>query len=98
MSFTDYKKIRPLRDDVLLRLKPTHQASGGLIVFKEQTDHTSMQYFHVVAAGPDVKHVQVGDLIVCSWKRITPPFDLDYEGIPSKFGITSEQEIDCIVE
>lgn len=90
-------KMTPLRNDVVLKLKPVHQASNSLIYFKEQIDHTSMQYFTVLRVGPDVKHVSVGDTVVCSWKRITPPFDALHDGNQCKVGITSETEIDCVV-
>lgn len=94
----DYKKMKPLRDDVLLRLKPARETASSVIFYKEQTDHTSLQSFYVVACGPDVKHVKVGDVVICSWKRITPPFDAEVDGKTAKFGITSEKEIDCVVE
>lgn len=97
MSF-EYKQLKMLRDDVLLSLKPVHKATDSLIYFEEQLDHTSLQYFFVETIGPDVKHVKVGDVVVCSWKRITPPFDAMREGRMAKFGITSEKEIDCIVD
>lgn len=97
MSF-EYKKLKPLRNDVLLSLKPAHKATESLIYFKEQLDHSSMQYFYVEAIGPEVKHVSVGDVVVCSWKRITPPFEAEREGRIAQFGITSETEIDCIVD
>ena len=94
----DYKKIKPLRDDVLLRLKPSHESSNSVIFYKEQLDNSSLQTFYVEAVGPDVKHVSVGDVVVCSWKRITPPFDAYVADKLSKFGITSEKEIDAVLE
>lgn len=94
----DYKKVKPLRDDVLLRLKPAREVQASLIYFKEDTSNSPLQSFYVEAVGPDVKHVKVGDVVICSWKRVTVPFDLHMDGKSQKFGITSEKEIDAVVE
>ena len=94
----DYTKIKPLRDDVLLRLKPARETASSVIFYEEQIEHSALQNFYVVAVGEDVKHLSVGDIVVCSWKRITPPFEAYADGKLCKFGITSEKEIDCIVE
>lgn len=93
-----YKSMKPLRDDVLLRFKPTHAASNSLIYFKENPDQQSLQYFFVDAVGPEVKHVKVGDTVLCDWKRITPPFTANISGMDGKYGITSEKEIAAILD
>lgn len=98
MNTLNVETMKPLRDDVILKLKPIQKAVSSLIYFAEQLDHTSMQYFTVLQIGPDVKVVKVGDTVVCSWKRITTPFDANVDGVPSKIGITAEKEIDCIVD
>jgi len=94
----DHKTVKPLRDDVLLQHKPMHQAVESVIYYKEDIDKSPLQTFIVTAVGGDVKLVKEGDLVVCSWKRITTPFDLEVNGVQKKFGITSEKEIDAILE
>jgi co-chaperonin GroES (HSP10) len=94
----DVMKLSPLRDDVVLKLKPIQKATNSVIFIEEQLDHTTMQFFEVIRVGPDVKTVSVGDTVVCSWKRITEPFSATLDGVQCKVGITSEKEIDCIVD
>lgn len=94
----DVTKIIPLRDDVVLRLKPIQKATNSVIYFTEELDHTTLQYFTVLRTGPDVKHLKTGDVVVASWKRITEPFEVEIDGVRCKVGITSEVEVDCIVE
>ena len=94
----DVLKMIPLRDDVVLKLKPIQNAAHSVIYFNEQLDTTTMQYFTVLRVGPEVKFLKVGDTVVVSWKRITEPFNAELDGVPCKIGITAETEVDCIVE
>lgn len=94
----DSSKVKPLRDDVLIRHIPTHSASGNTIFFKEDVDASEFQFFEVVAVGPDTKLVTVGDTVVVSWKRVTEPMRMVHNGKTQQFGITAEKEIDCVVE
>lgn len=94
----DVMKMIPLRNDVVLKLKPIQKATNSVIYFNEQLDTTTMQYFTVLRTGPDVKFLKVGDTVVVSWKRITEPFNAEIDGTPCKIGITAETEVDCIVE
>lgn len=94
----DALKVKPLRDDVLLRHVPTHNAMSSTIYYKENVDASALQFFEVVAVGPEVKLLAVGDRVVLSWKRVTEPMRFDYDGRVQQFGITSEKEVDAIVE
>jgi co-chaperonin GroES (HSP10) len=82
--------------DVLLKLKPHHEASGSTIFYKEDISQNDMQNFTVIAVGPDVKYVKVGNTVLASWKRITPPFAL--ESSKKEYGVTAEKEIMAIIE
>lgn len=90
------KEFTPLRDDVLLKLTPQHQATESLLWFKEDINNSDVQFFTIMTAGPEVKHVKVGDLIVASWKRITTPFALD--STKKEYGVTSEKEIMAVID
>lgn len=92
----DPKSFKPMNADMLLRLKPQHQAHKSVIFYNEDTSNNEIQHFEVIAVGPDVKHVAVGDHVIASWKRITPPFAL--EGTKKEYGITSEKEILAIID
>lgn len=88
--------LKPMRDDVLLVHKPEREVVSSLIYFKDDSSNKPMQSFVVLKVGPDVRHVAVGDVVACSWTRMTPPFDSTLEGKPVKVSITSEKEIDLI--
>lgn len=89
------EQIKPLNDDVLLKLLPSHEATNSTIFFKENPSADAIQNFVVIAVGPDVKYVEVGNHVLAPWKRITPPFAV--EGSSKDYGITSEKEIFAIV-
>lgn len=89
-------KIKPLGKDVLLKFKTTHteKLSEGGIYLKDNDANTEFEYYDVEAIGDDVTMVAVGDVIITSWSRITPPFK--HEG--EQFGVTSENEIWAVME
>ena len=88
--------IRPLGDDVLLQFKTTESTNltkGGIYV-KDDDKMSEFEYYDVAAVGPDVTTVSVGDVIIMSWAKMTPPFKHD----GNKYGVTSEKEIWAIIE
>lgn len=88
--------IRPLGDDVLLKFKTTETTNltkGGIYV-KDNDKMSEFEYYDVAAIGPDVKTVEVGNVVMMSWAKMTPPFK--HEG--EKYGVTSEKEIWAVIE
>jgi len=94
----DASKLKPINDDVLIRHIPTHTATNSTIFFKEDINQSELQAFEVVAVGPHTKFLSVGDRVVVSWKRVTEPMRLTYNGKSQQFGITSEKEVDAVIE
>lgn len=93
----DIRKIRTLRDDVVLCMRPERDVEKSLIYYEEDVDTKTNQYFEVIGVGPETRIVKPGDVVMCSWMRITPPQDGDLDGKTRKYGVTSEKEILCIV-
>lgn len=88
--------IKPLGQDVLLKFKTTESTNlteGGIFV-KDDDRMSEFEYYDVAAVGPEVTTVAVGDVVILSWAKITPPFK--HEG--EKYGVTSEKEIWAVVE
>lgn len=94
----DIKTLKPLKNDVVIVMRPKREVTSQLIFTKESIDDSDMQFFDVVRAADQCKHVKAGDVIVMSWKRITVPQEGLIDGVTKQFGITSEDEIDGIVE
>ncbi len=92
------EKFRPLKDDVLLKNRQQSKVAGSIIEYKDDTNNDENQYFEVLRVGPDAKYVKEGDIVLASWKRITPPFELGFYGDKQKYGVTSEKEIMAIIE
>lgn len=82
----------PLRDDVVVEFESNDNYEGSIQLLDKTPD--TVQYFRVLAAGPDAKITKVGDKIYMPWAKITPPFF--HEG--KKLGVTSEKEIWAIVD
>jgi len=90
--------IKMLNKDVVITLKPKTEVANSLIYVKESIDESDIQFFIVLAKSDNVTMFEVGDTVVCSWKRITPPFDAMFKGEKIKVGITSEDEVLGVVE
>ncbi len=90
--------IRPMGSDVLLRHVDMNKMKGGVILIHENTDEYTTQYFEILKVGSKVKHVNVGDIVLVPWGRITPPFEVQNSGRDLKVGITDEKEILAIVD
>lgn len=89
----DIRKVRPLRDDVVLCVKYERDITKSVIYFEEDVESKTNQYFEVIRVGPDVNMVSEGDVVLCSWMRITPPENGLLDGVKRKYGLTSQKEI-----
>lgn len=96
----------PLRNDVVLVRVPETYITNGKNSFATEflgtedkgIDDDPTQFFRVVAKGPKTNIVDINDIVVCMWTRITPPELGMYEGERVKFGITSEDELLAVIE
>lgn len=95
---TELNTIVPRNDDVVVKHIDMNKMTGSKLHLKEDADTHTAQYFEIMRVGPNVEHVSVGDVVVIGWRRITPPFIVEHEGVEMKVGITSETEILGIVE
>lgn len=86
---------RPLRNDLLVKLRKSADIGSSLIITKEAPDESVLQFFDVIDTGDDCKEIRAGDVVVLPWLRVTPPFTL--KGYES-FGVTCEDEVVAIVE
>lgn len=93
----DINKIKPLNDDVVIVHVPERNVKKSVIIYEEESEENTAQYFRVVRAADDVKYLTVGDIVVCSWLRVTEPTLGSLDGKDVRFGITSEKEILAIV-
>lgn len=96
--YTNFDNCKLLNDDVLLKMIPKRDVASQLIYTKESVDDSAIQFFTVLEVAKDTKFVKKGDTVVISWKRVTNPFKGIHGGVVLTMGITSEKEIDCIVE
>lgn len=94
----DFTHCRLLKKDILIEMKPKMAVNKGIIHVKESIEESSIQFFTVLLVSPDVTLVKAGDTIAMSWKRITSPFMAEFKGRTVKVGITSEEEVDVVVE
>ena len=88
---TEY--FKPMRSDVLLERIPEPEILNTLI-YVPDTDQTDVQQYRVVATGPEVKYLDVGDRVVASWSRMTPPITWDGR----KVAVTDEVEILAVID
>ena len=63
--------IKPLKKNVLVvRLKKTTTTQSGIIL---QSDHDgNVDQAQVIATGPEVTNVQIGDKIFIDWNKAAP--------------------------
>jgi hypothetical protein len=88
--------LRPRRNDVILVHVPREESK--IIHVEENPEQNDLQQFIVARLGNDVKSVEVGELALISWTRVTDPMDGMYKGEKVKFGVTEETEILAIVD
>jgi len=99
MSELDIRSIRPLNDDVVLVRVPKNEIEGsGGLIFADMQEENDIQYFEVISKTDTVSTVEVGDIVVVSWKRITEPQTGVLDGKTRQFGITSQSELLAVIE
>lgn len=99
MNELNIRSIRPLKDDVVLVRVPKNEVEGSSgIIFADMQEQNDLQYFEVIAKSDKVETVDVGDLVVVSWKRITDPSTGVLDGKTRQFGVTSQSELLAVIE
>lgn len=88
------KKFRPLDDDVALIRCDQEEVYGYTVIVNDDNDLEDFQYYDVVAKGKNVDSLNVGDRVVMSWAKMTPPIDF-FEG---KVAFTNQKEIIGVIE
>lgn len=96
--YTKLEEIKLLKKDVLLRLKKRSEIEGSRFIIEENPQDDPNQFFTVLAKSDNVKLVNVGDVVLCPWTRITPPFPIDIDGETADVGVTSEDELIAVFE
>jgi co-chaperonin GroES (HSP10) len=79
MNLQDLPRLRPTANRLLVHLRPGAQETPGGLIIPPQAQQIT-QNADVLAIGPDVKHVAVGDLLLLDlhcgtqlcWKQNTP--------------------------
>lgn len=94
---TELKNYKLLRNDILVRNRKKVDVEKSVIYTKESIDDSALQYFEVLSIGPEVTQVKVGDTIVVNWKNITPPFEATFDGTIGEYGITDEDQVECVL-
>jgi hypothetical protein len=94
---TELKDYKLLRNDILIRNRKKVDVEKSIIYTKESIDDSALQYFEVLAVGPKVTQVKVGDVVIVNWKNITPPFESTFNGTVGEYGITDEDQVECIL-
>jgi co-chaperonin GroES (HSP10) len=86
----DIANFKPLHDDLLIeRIDPdAYLSETGLILDIKDTD-MDLSYFRVVKKSESVSDVNIGDVVLVSWERVTPPFRINND----QYGITSINEV-----
>jgi len=90
--------LNPLPKDIIVSHVDMNEVNGSLIQVKENSDSDTTQFYRVHRIGRDVTMVSEGDLIVIPWRRITPPFVVDYDGKELRVGITAETEVLGVID
>lgn len=93
-------ELRPMKKDVVVKLKRKNEVEGfSRFIVQENTEESKIQYFEVLKKSDEVTMMEVGDIIMCEWTRMTPPFQvLDDNGVLMDVGVTSQDEIIAVVE
>ena len=88
------KNFRPLDDDIALMRCDQEKIYNYSVIVADDNELQDFQYYEVMAKGNGVEEVNVGDIVLMSWARMTPPIDF-YEG---KIALTHKKELVGIVE
>lgn len=94
----DFSNVKLLNRDVLVRLVKKTDIQKSVIYTQETIDESEYQFFEVLAVSDEVTMFGVGDTVVCSWLKITPPMSVQINGETVTVGITSQDEIVAVVE
>lgn len=87
-------KFRPMKNEVLLKHIPEREIHSSLIYFKDDPSNNTVQHFKVLAVGHKCTELKIGDVVLCSWRDMTPPFDFDGEQV----AVAPEDRIQAVVE
>ena len=88
------KNFRPLDNDVALKRCDQEKIYNYSVIVGDNNDLQDYQYYEVMAKGNRVDAVEVGDTVVMSWARMTPPIDF----IEGKIALTNQKELVGVVE
>lgn len=89
--------IKLLNLDVALQHIPSNVAKGGLIHIEEDMDDV-VKFYKVVAKSPRVDMVEVGDMVIAPWTKVTNPITAPINGVETQIHITSIMEVLGVVE
>lgn len=92
------ENMKLLKKDVVLKLKKKSEVEQSRFILKEDATDNTLQYFTVLGKSDEVTMVNVGDVVLCSWTRITPPFEVSENGSATMVGVTSEDELVAVLE
>ena len=88
------KNFRPLDNDVALMRCDQEKIYNYAVLVADNNELQDYQYYEVVAKGNNVKRVNVGDTVLMSWARMTPPIDF----IEGKIALTNQKELVGVVD
>ena len=92
----EVKKFKPMRDDLLVVHRNFNDFTETPIRLLDDEDKTTWKFFEVLEVGPDVKSVNVGDVIIVPWAKVMIPFMV--ESIGQRCTITNEKEVWAVVD
>lgn len=84
----------PRKTDVLLSFHSTKEEMKGSVLWTPEKKDTAFEYYKVEAVGEKVTEVDVGDVVICKWARMTEPFEIN----GNLYTATDIKEIMAVVE
>lgn len=90
--------LKMMNDDVLLKKVKKQEYTGTQIIVGTDDDDDAQKFFEVLAVSPKVTSVVVGDVVIVPWPRITDPFEIEIDNVPTQVGITDQKEILAVIE
>lgn len=87
-------KFKPLSNEVLLRHVPEREVNDSIIFYKDDPRDNPVQNFEVLAVGNKCMELEVGNIVMCAWTDMTPPFDFDGQQVT----VAPEDRIIAVVE
>lgn len=89
--------LKLLRNDILLQRideEVMQKKEGQLIVIPFNKNQDTLRFYNVLAIGPEVSEVKVGDTLLMNWSEMTPPFAHDNVF----YQITDESKVLAVVD